>query len=464
MEHLKVPDPYVGKITFLQEAGCKARVVAQPTAYLQLAFLPLKKCLKDFTEKYFHKYSCVTHQTDGAWFALNSLNEGKNLYSVDLSSATDRFPRTWQQVVLEELGLNEYSTALEKVATSPWKAVPRPTEGRYETFVYAAGQPMGLNGSFDLFNLTNVLLCNFSASLAAQSLIMAGNDKDKTLREMSNSYRVLGDDVIFNSQLVANNYRSILGQLGVETQQAKCFAGRVGEFAGFVLLPCKNGNTTCFRPYKVPTREFVTNPAEFLHALGLKASKLSRKWEQRFEDYRHTLPRLDLDLSPLDPKEDTRCVATFRADISWVQSLANRIRGQVGDMLPDSMVDHNGKPMTRVNRTPLFRERAMFDWYGFNPDSYRRTDISEYEKERGLGVVQASRSMNSHFWKEWRVPTVNLDVALTALSQSARNELSDEKQNYPKTSVAAQGKTSPERGIKPSSDGSIRSERSYKGR
>jgi uncharacterized membrane protein YagU involved in acid resistance len=67
--------------------------------------------------------------------------------------------------------------------------------------------------------------------------------------------------------------------LGVETQQAKCFAGRVGEFAGFVLLPCKNGNTTCFRPYKVPTREFVTNPAEFLHALGLKASKLSRKWE-----------------------------------------------------------------------------------------------------------------------------------------------------------------------------------------
>jgi hypothetical protein len=106
----------------------------------------------------------------------------------------------------------------------------------------------------------------------------------------------------------------------------------------------------------------------------------------------------------------------------------------------------------------------MFDWYGFNPDSYRRTDISEYEKERGLGVVQASRSMNSHFWKEWRAPTVNLDVALTALSQSARNELSDEKQNYPKTSVAAQGKTSPERGIKPSSDGSIRSERSYKGR
>jgi len=64
-------------------------------------------------------------------------------YSLDLSSATDRFPITIQKMVVKYLVNQEYSDAWERVLTQ--HEFYAPTENR--SVKYAAGQPMGAYSS-----------------------------------------------------------------------------------------------------------------------------------------------------------------------------------------------------------------------------------------------------------------------------------------------------------------------------
>jgi hypothetical protein len=273
-----------GHIAFLQEKGCKARVVAVPNAWNQWLFEPLHQLLDDLARGL--QCSAVHDQNTGAWFIQEYLGKSR-MYCFDLSSATDRFPLAVQTQLLKYLNLGRYADALEQTCQA-WRVTVPPYDG--ELVDYAVGQPMGLYGSFPLFHLTHCcLLAGIAVKLGVNPLT-------------SRSFLVLGDDVLIRHPGIATLYRQTLDDLGVDISDSKSISSSsVAEFAGFIGVQFPDGVST-YRPFKHDDREIVNNPIGLLNSLGHRLSRYAnwRKWVRAFERTRGwRLP----DLSPLLPSE-----------------------------------------------------------------------------------------------------------------------------------------------------------------
>lgn len=348
-------EKFVGRVFPIQEQGCKARVVAQPSAWVQLACRPYHTLLADAAEKLFPKESCVRDQVSGVYQILQHLENGFEAYSVDLSSATDRFPRSLILPLIEQLGYPEYAQAVEDICQHEFSC----DWCDAGSIKYAVGQPMGLYGSFPMFHLANCTLAHHCTRVA-----MAMYGKDSLHRFPDKSYfQDLGDDIVFPDKYIARIYKETCNRLGIEISLSKSFSGHVAEFAGFVVIPSNKGYTA-FRPYKVPVGKHITNPLQFLHAIGYKVNRLRRSkwWNKQFIAYSYTLGQRDLSLSPLVSTDDDKSVgASFRGDNHLIISISNRL-AEFYDDLPDLSGD------TKINRRPLFRERGPMDFYGYNEE------------------------------------------------------------------------------------------------
>lgn len=356
-DHLRNQDPFwdlkpVGKISFLQEQGCKARVVAMPNAWLQLSFSPLHGRLAYIAEEAFPQSSCVYDQMKGVYGVLRHMNEGKDIYCTDLSSATDRFPRSYSVQLLKELGMSNYADALEDVCNKQWQSPWGPVS-------YGTGQPMGLYGSFPLFHLSNLMIADESERLAQQ-------DSKIELFQSGKSYYVLGDDVVFSDKSVQDRYHAQMKLLGVPISKDKSFEGKIAEFAGFMVTQSKTGYVA-FRPYKSPPGSTVTNGLSFLDALGHKASRISRYWERQVARFQATTGLRYLDLSPVIKFDDPIYENIYRGDSQTAVNLAMRL-----DMEIDNLPDLSGS--TKINKRPLFLEQGPTDFYGFSPKELMRSE------------------------------------------------------------------------------------------
>lgn len=274
-----------GHIAFLQEKGAKARVVAVPNAWHQWLFEPLHRLLDDLAKDL--SCSAVHDQNKGAWFIQECQGNNLPLACFDLSSATDRFPRELQMHLLDYLGLNKYSEALEQTCQA-WRVTAPPYfTGKVN---YAVGQPMGLYGSFPLFHLTHCCL-------------LAGIARYVGLPASSMSFMVLGDDVLVSNMKVAKLYNHLMRDLGVDISRHKSIVSYdVAEFAGFVGVKTNKGSTT-YRPYKHDDRGIVNNPIGLLYSLGHRLSTYP-KWKQWVRDFERTRRWRYPDLSPIVPIDD----------------------------------------------------------------------------------------------------------------------------------------------------------------
>jgi hypothetical protein len=215
---------------------------------------------------------------------------------------------------------------------------------------------MGLYGSFPLFHLSNLMM----ASLAESRVSEKSDYRVTTFPTAKVSFMILGDDVVFSDELVAEEYKGIMSSLGVEISVQKSFSGQVAEFAGFLTFPTfSKGKVTSFRPYKYPDvgkNSKVTNGLQFLHALGARVKSISPYWEDMFHRYTRTLGQRDITLSPLvsDTEEDsqpsyvsdqylTALMQSFR--ILWLE----RQGSHLGE------VNSNPPKRRRVVRTTLVR-------------------------------------------------------------------------------------------------------------
>ena len=364
-EHIRMqpgfPDQeFAGAITILQEQGGKARVVAKPSAWLQLAFMPLHRRLAGVAEHAFPKASCVEDQQRGAYGVLRHMQEGKPVFCTDLSSATDRFPRTYSIALLEQLGMSDYAEALELVCqtpfTSPWGPV-----------TYGTGQPMGLYGSFPLFHLSHLVVAG-AAEISAQVKCMEWGEPLLTRFASGSTHYVLGDDIVFSDERVATEYRFRMSEMGVPISEHKSFEGNLAEFAGFMVVTTNHG-AVAFRPYKVPSGDQVSNPISFLDSLGVKVANISPYWEKQFTRYQATVGHRGLDLSPLVSVNDGGPHSNvYRGDSKTLVNLSNALVTLSGDPLPDL------SGSTQINTIPLFGERGMFDFYGFNPEELKASE------------------------------------------------------------------------------------------
>jgi hypothetical protein len=248
------PEPgsnLVGHILVLQEPGFKARVVASPLATWQVAFKPLHDQVMRILRRI--PADCTHDQAKGVQGVLRHLRRGGKAWSIDLSSATDNFPRRFTQAVLRGFGGAGWDDLLEVVSTGRW----------YDTAVgdyisYSKGQPMGLFGSFPMFALSHHVLVWISSP--RQWLWELWNGKREPW------YYVLGDDLVILDERVADTHRRVLEKLEIPVSWDKSFLGTAfAEFAGKAITPSGVVATA-----KVPRAGMVNSWYNYLKVIGPK--------------------------------------------------------------------------------------------------------------------------------------------------------------------------------------------------
>jgi hypothetical protein len=320
-----------GHISFIQERGCKARVVAVPNAWIQWLMEPLHTALSNLAMQQVE--SCVHDQNNGAYFMQDALSKGKQIWCYDLSSATDRFPLELQLALLEGLGLGDYAEAIRDVSSANW--VYRNSVHSLEYVSWKVGQPMGMYGSFPLFHLTHLCLLRVCTIIANNWKTRRG----ESIVSKSSCFRVLGDDVIITDPDVAQMYAKAMFWLGVELSESKTIISRnLGEFGGFVTTKTNiAGYASSYRPYKFEAsglrrkgKRKAVSELSVSFALGSRSTSLgdSRYYGKHFKDFSYdafvkTLGLRYPDLSPMFGDEDSPGQRPEILDSHYLGSLWN---------------------------------------------------------------------------------------------------------------------------------------------
>jgi len=208
----------VGKISYVYDPECKLRLIAIVDYYRQLFLKPINDRLFMLI-KNLPQDRTFTQDPKTNW-EVNS----HSFWSLDLSSATDRFPIHLQMRLLTyifssikklNIGLkdNEFASNWRKLLVSQEFRTPMGGSVRY-----AAGQPMGSYSSWISFTLAHHLVVFYAAKLAGIKNF--------------NQYIILGDDIVIKHDIVARNYIRIIERLGVKLSLSKTHVSKdTYEFA-----------------------------------------------------------------------------------------------------------------------------------------------------------------------------------------------------------------------------------------
>lgn len=148
-----------------------------------------------------------------------------NLYSYDLSAATDRLPLEVQEVSLRILFGKEVSSTWFELMKK-MKFFTRLT-GKPSRVSYKVGQGIGILSSWSSLAVTHHLLIRFAAY--------------KVGIKSYSDYLVLGDDVVISGELVSKSYYNLIQSIGVEISIPKSVVpgpnGKVrAEFASRLIV------------------------------------------------------------------------------------------------------------------------------------------------------------------------------------------------------------------------------------
>lgn len=222
----------VGKISFIQEPGFKLRAVANPSRVIQAGLEPLKVFARELLK---HEVNdCTFDQESGVSRVQQWLREGRTCHSIDLSDATNMFPRHYQISLLTKM-VNQLSDKEEKLVLHdalelfsdccrmPWFS--KQNDGSFKLHWFKRGQPLGLGPSFFIFGYTH-------------NIVLRGICIKHNIPQ--DSYVVLGDDVCISNEELASRYKATLNNLGCKISNAKSItSNKFAEFAGVVITPGK---------------------------------------------------------------------------------------------------------------------------------------------------------------------------------------------------------------------------------
>ena len=201
-----------GSIHFLQEPGGKLRSIASPFRIHQEALFPLGKSIYDLIQQL--PWDCTFDQSKAHPHIQSCLRQGGEVFSTDLSSATDYFPLDLQKIALETIFEDPkcYIDLFVEISKSTWSSPLGDVE-------WTRGQPLGLYPSFGTFTLTHGLLL----------LHLAGGHYD-------NQFFVVGDDVVILDEDLNNKYRAVLDRMSCPWSPEKSISSfELSEFAGKVI-------------------------------------------------------------------------------------------------------------------------------------------------------------------------------------------------------------------------------------
>jgi hypothetical protein len=221
-----------GVLSFVKDPEAKLRIIAISDYYTQLYLKPIhtailfalknkfKKCDRTFTQDPLHDWKVNEH----------------SFWSLDLSSATDRFPIDLQRRLLVRMFSEQLAHSWHYLLSNR-----RFTTPKGDILKYSSGQPMGTYSSWAAFTITHHLLVHFCASLE--------NIED------FDQYILLGDDIVIKNDNVAKRYIKILTSMGVDVSVNKTHVSKdTYEFAKRWIKPFKQGEVT-----GIPLKGIINN-------------------------------------------------------------------------------------------------------------------------------------------------------------------------------------------------------------
>lgn len=212
----------LGRLHVIPEPAGKMRVVAMGTWWVQCMLYPLHRIL-------YSKLGLIPN--DGTWDQsaplkalatkvkeILSTGGTPQVFSYDLSAATDRFPVWYQVEVLSYLTNRRFAEAWRDLLIGPrYYTRPITVIPRGDALKYGSGQPMGLYSSWAMFSFCHHILVQQAARRAGY-------------KGWYPWYALLGDDIVILGEDVALAYKELCDLLQVKIGLAKSLVSKNGSF------------------------------------------------------------------------------------------------------------------------------------------------------------------------------------------------------------------------------------------
>lgn len=203
------------KLSIKRERGGKDRVFAMVDYWTQTALKPLHSGLGALLRQL--PQDCTYDQGAGVG-RLKEWTRNGSAISIDLSSATDRFPMKLLTAFMEKV-------TGDKDFTEAWRClmVDRDFTYKSKTYRWAVGQPLGALSSWPSFAV-------------AHHLVMRAAYRKAGLDPNKGNYLLLGDDMAAEYSEAIPYYLSYLDSLGVEISPTKGLRADFCEFAKRIFM------------------------------------------------------------------------------------------------------------------------------------------------------------------------------------------------------------------------------------
>lgn len=226
--------PIHSKLSIKIESGGKARPFAIVDYFSQCALKPIHDVLMDYLSN--HPCDGSSNHSDAAYAVKEWTRTGTNVWSFDLTDATNRFPRFLETICMQIMFGPEISRHWENIISNRKFMSPDGQE-----VMFNCGQPLGALSSWASFTVAHHILVQTAAHLAFAK--DAGRPNLSKIRFFKH-YRLVGDDnTIARYPSVASWYRGLLNDIDVDISLSKsvvpsdCSTGSsVGELAKRVFL------------------------------------------------------------------------------------------------------------------------------------------------------------------------------------------------------------------------------------
>jgi hypothetical protein len=259
MDYLEERKSYSRIRQFPEKFG-KQRVIAILDLFTQSVCLPIHQYLMNILRLFradgtFDQNSMVKRVQ--AWTL-----EDEQLFSFDLSAATDRLPVALQEKVLASLlGAQPWPEWLKGnpvLVATLWRSVltKRYFEGPSKEWLrYAVGQPMGAYSSWPALAVTHHFIIHW-----------AGMRTSMTWTQVSNNYVVLGDDVVIRGSDLARQYQLLMTELGVDISISKSVVGvGVAEIAKRLLIKGQDISPVSWTLMELSNKQLLFAPSLYHH-------------------------------------------------------------------------------------------------------------------------------------------------------------------------------------------------------
>jgi len=188
----------IRKITAIRDKEGKTREVAILDYYSQSALRPLHKVLYRLLSRI--NQDCTHDQIK--WLRKLVPRKGSSFHSIDLTTATDRFPIEIEELILSTLYGREYAQA--------WKSIMVGFPFRFQDrkVIYGTGNPMGAYSSWATFAIAHHFFVFLACRKAARNALKC-------------PYMLLGDDIVIADDKVASEYKKLLLEWDIPFSEEK---------------------------------------------------------------------------------------------------------------------------------------------------------------------------------------------------------------------------------------------------